>query len=74
MGRYSQENATCKKVYAGLGALKRIRPLVPGNTLLRMDDALVLSYFDCSKVWGFMGVPVRQTPEIAKQGRENYNR
>ena len=52
MGWQSQEDATRKKVYAGLGALKRIRPLVPGKTLLRIYDASVLPYFDyCSKVW-----------------------
>ena len=60
LGWQSQEDATCKKVYAGLGALKRIQPLVLRKTLLRMYDALVLSYFDyCSKVWGCMGKGLR---------------
>lgn len=42
MGWQSQEDATCKKIYVGLGTLKRIRPLVLRKTLLRMYDALVL--------------------------------
>ena len=46
----------CKKVSAGIGALKRIRSLVPHQTLLKMCDALVAPYFDyCSEVWGCMG-------------------
>ena len=36
--------------------LKRIRSLVPRQTLLKMYDALVAPYFDyCSEVWGCMG-------------------
>ena len=42
-----------KKVSAGIGAIKRIRSLVPGQTLLKMYDALVAPYFHyCSgDVW-----------------------
>lgn len=40
---------------AVLGALKRIRSLVPPQTLLRMYDAIVYPYLDyCSEVWGCM--------------------
>ena len=46
----------CKKVSAGIGAIKRIRSLLPRQTLLKMYDALVAHYFDyCSEVWGCMG-------------------
>ena len=38
-----------------MGALKRIRSLVPRQTLLKMYEALVLPYFDyCSEVWRCM--------------------
>ena len=44
-------------VSAGIGALKRIRSLVPHQTLLRMYEALVAPYFDyCSEVWGCLGI------------------
>ena len=56
LGWQCQADVICKKVSAGLGALKRIRPLVPRQTLLRMYEALVLPYLDyCSEVWGCMG-------------------
>ena len=56
LGWQCQVDIICKKVSAGLGALKRIRPLVPSQTLLRMYEALVLPYLDyCSEVWGCMG-------------------
>ena len=52
----SQVDTICKKVSAGIGALKYIRSLVPHQTLLKMYEALVTPYFDyCSKVWGCMG-------------------
>ena len=56
LGWQCQVDIIFKKVSAGLGALKRIRPLVPRQTLLRMYEALVLPYLDyCSEVWGCMG-------------------
>ena len=56
LGWQCQVDVICKKVSAGLGALKRIRSLVPHQTLLRMYEALVLPYLDyCSEVWGCMG-------------------
>ena len=52
----AQIEIICKKVSAGLGALKRIRDFVPHRILLKMCDALVLSYFQyCSEVWGCVG-------------------
>ena len=45
-----------KKVSAGLGVLKKVRDLVPRQTLARIYEALVLPYFDyCSEVWGSLG-------------------
>ena len=46
----------CPSVKSYLQVLKRIRSLVPRQTLLKMYDALVAPYFDyCSEVWGCMG-------------------
>ena len=56
LGWQSQVDTICKKVSAGIGALKRIRSLVPCQNLLGMYDALVAPYFDyCSEVWKCMG-------------------
>ena len=56
LGWQSHVDTICKKVSAGIGALKHIRSLVPHPTLLKMYEALVTPYFDyCSKVWGCMG-------------------
>ena len=56
LGWQSHVDTICKKVSAGIGALKRIRSLVPRQTLLKMYDASVAPYFDyCSEVWGCIG-------------------
>ena len=56
LGWQSHVDIICKKVSAGIGALKHIRFLVPRQNLLKMYDALVAPYFDyCSEVWGCMG-------------------
>ena len=56
LGWQSHVVVVCKKVSAGIGAIKRIRSLVPRQTLLKMYDALVAPYFDyCSEVWECMG-------------------
>lgn len=45
-----------KKISGGIGALKRVRQLVPFKLLLTMYNSLVLPYFDyCSAVWGSCG-------------------
>ena len=45
-----------KKVSNGLGAIKRVRNLIPCGTLM-IHKALVEPYFDyCSSVWGSTGV------------------
>ena len=41
MGRQSQVDTICKKLSAGIDALKRVRSLVPCQTLLKMYEALV---------------------------------
>ncbi len=43
----------CKKVAAGIGMMKRIKPFVPANTLQTIYCALIQPYFDyCSPLWG----------------------
>ena len=52
----TQVDTMVKKVSAGLGVLKKVRDLVPRQTLVRIYEALVLAYFDyCSEVWGSLG-------------------
>ena len=56
LGWQPHVHAVCKKVSACIGAIKRIRSLVPRQTLLKVYDALVAPYFDyCSEVSGCMG-------------------
>jgi len=41
-----------KKVRSALGALKRIKPFVPRETLIQLYTSLITPYFDyCSEVW-----------------------
>ena len=50
-------DSLCKKVSAGIGAIKRVRHLVPGQTLHQIYDALVEPYLEyCCEVWGCMGL------------------
>ena len=43
----------CKKIASALGAIKRIRHLIPFNILINVYDSLVQPYFNyCSVVWG----------------------
>ena len=45
-----------KKASGGIGALRRVRHLIPRETLITMYSSLVLPYFDyCSTVWGSCG-------------------
>ena len=51
-----QIDKTIKKASGGIGALRRVRHLVPHETLITMYNSLVLPYFDyCSAVWGTCG-------------------
>jgi hypothetical protein len=49
-----------KKVRAGIGILKRIKPYVPANTLISIYNALIQRYFDyCSPLWGVCNKTLR---------------
>ncbi len=49
----SHIQAICKRVGAGLGTLRRIKPFVPITTLQTIYRALIQPYFDyCSPIWG----------------------
>ena len=46
----------CKKVAAGISAIRRIRPFVAQDTLILIYNAIVRPYFDyCSEVWDVFG-------------------
>jgi hypothetical protein len=50
----------CKKVGAGIGILKRIKPYVPADTLISIYNALIQPYFDyCSPLWGVCNKTLR---------------
>ena len=39
----------CKKACAGIGAMRRIRPFVPSNSIEKVSKSLAKTYFDyCS--------------------------
>ena len=49
-----------KKVASGIGAMKRVRHLVPPATLHLIHQALIQPHFDyCSTVWGICGVSLQ---------------
>ena len=49
-----------KKVASGIGAIKRIRHLVPQETLQLIYQALIQPHFDyCNIVWGNCGITLR---------------
>ena len=42
----------CKKASSAIGALKRVRPFIPKETVIQIYNALILPYFDyCSPIW-----------------------
>ena len=50
-------DSLCKKVSAGIGAIKRVRHLVPSQNLHQMYDALEEPYLEYyCEVWGCMGL------------------
>ena len=50
----------CKKVGAGIGILKRIKPYVFASTLISIYNALIQHYFDyCSPLWGVCNKTLR---------------
>ena len=47
---------TCRKVSAGIGAMKRIKPYVPPATLQTIYKSIIEPYFDyCSPLWDNSG-------------------
>ena len=52
LGLFDFVEAICKKVGAGIGTLKRIKPFVPAQMLQPIYSALIQPYFDyCSPLW-----------------------
>jgi hypothetical protein len=51
----------CKKVGAGVGILKRIKPYIPGNMLQSIYNALIQPYFRdyCSPLWDICNKTVK---------------
>ena len=50
-------NYMTKIIVPGLGAIKRIRPFVSQNTLIKFYDSLVQTHFDyCYEVWDTCGI------------------
>ena len=46
----------CKKASAGIGAMRRIKPFVPVDTLEKVYKSLVQTYFEyCSPLWDSCG-------------------
>ena len=46
-------NSVCRKIYAGLAMLKRIRPFVEDDTLKLLYSCLIQSQMDyCCEIWG----------------------
>ena len=49
-----------KEIAFGIGAMKRVRRLVPQATLQLIYQALIQPHFDyCSTVWGHCGVTIQ---------------
>ena len=52
----SQIDMICKKASAGIGAMRRIKPFVPVDTLKKVYKSLVQPYFEyCSPRWDNCG-------------------
>ena len=50
---HEQVNLVCRKVFAGLAMLKRIRPFVENETLKLLYNCLIQSQIDyCCEIWG----------------------
>ena len=45
---------TCKKAGAGIGAIRRVKPFVPADTLQTIYKALVQPYFDYCSLFGII--------------------
>jgi hypothetical protein len=46
----------CKKITAGISAIRRVKPFVDKDTLISIYNAIVRPYFDyCCEVWDALG-------------------
>ena len=58
-----------KKIASGIGAMKRVRHLVPPATLHLIHQALIQPPFDyCSTVWGTCGVTLQDKRQKLQNG------
>ena len=58
---YKHIEAICKKVSAGIGAIRRVKPYVPANTLEIIFKALVEPYFEyCFPLWDNCGKTLQE--------------
>ena len=52
LGWHDHIDSVCKKVKKGLGVLRRIRDVVPSDSLIKVFNATIQPHFDyCSSVW-----------------------
>ena len=52
----SNSENICKKITAGISAIRRVKPLVDKDTLISIYNAIVRPYFDyCCEVWDVFG-------------------
>ena len=72
----------CKKIASALGAIKRIRHLIPFNVLINVYDSLIQPHFDyCSVVWSKCGIglsdklqrPQNRAARILKSANSDCN-
>ena len=56
LSRKSNTKNICKKITAGISALRRIKPFVDKDTLISIYNAIVRPHFDyCCEVWDVLG-------------------
>jgi hypothetical protein len=52
----SNSENICKKITAGISAIRRVKPFVDKDTLISIHIAIVRPYFDyCCEVWDVSG-------------------
>ena len=60
----SHVDMICKKASAGIGAMRRIKPYVPIDTLEKVYKSLVQPYFEyCSPLWDNCGQLLKDKPQ-----------
>ena len=58
----------CKKASAGIGAMRRIKPFVPVDTLEKVYKSLVQPYFEFSSLGQLRKITKRQATKISISG------